>query len=100
MKWFVIFLIHSYRWLISPFTPPSCRFEPTCSRYAINCIEIHGLAKGLWLTIKRLLRCHPYSKLPHQAEKIKNQIEGSWNYPTPKKQPIANKVHRNQSHQH
>lgn len=94
MKWFVVFLIHLYRWVISPFTPPSCRFEPTCSRYAINCIETHGLAKGLWLATKRLLRCHPY-------ENLSQKLEGAWNYKSPQKPEVANIAaapHR--SHQH
>jgi putative membrane protein insertion efficiency factor len=62
MKHIVISLITLYRWLISPFLPPSCRFTPTCSRYAISAIECHGLTKGLWMTAKRILRCHPFSK--------------------------------------
>ena len=80
----IIALIHCYRWLISPFLSPGCRFEPTCSRYAITSIEFHGLAKGLWLTLKRLARCHPY-------EKIAEQIGSSWGYdPVPMPKP-ANK---------
>ncbi|MDP3371680.1 MAG: membrane protein insertion efficiency factor YidD [Candidatus Paracaedibacteraceae bacterium] len=62
----IISLIHVYRWIISPLFPPRCRFEPTCSRYAIHALETHGLSKGLWLVIKRLLRCHPYEKLTKQ----------------------------------
>jgi len=62
MKQIVISLITLYRWLVSPFLPPSCRFTPTCSRYAISAIECHGLRKGLWMTIKRIFRCHPFSK--------------------------------------
>ncbi|MCX7338564.1 MAG: membrane protein insertion efficiency factor YidD [Alphaproteobacteria bacterium] len=77
----IIGLIHCYRWIISPFLAQGCRFEPTCSRYAINSIECHGLFKGLWLTIKRLLRCHPY-------EKLSEQIGKSWGYdPVPEKEP-------------
>lgn len=80
----IIALIHFYRWVISPFLAPGCRFEPTCSRYAITSIEFHGLFKGLWLTFKRLARCHPY-------EKIAEQIGSSWGYdPVPMKKP-ANK---------
>jgi len=40
--------------------PPTCRFEPTCSHYGYESIERHGLAKGAWLTVRRLLRCHPW----------------------------------------
>lgn len=62
----IISLIHVYRWFVSPLFPPRCRFEPTCSRYAIHALQTHGLGKGLWLAIKRLLRCHPYEKLTKQ----------------------------------
>lgn len=57
-----IFLIQVYRYCISPFKKPACRFEPSCSLYAIHAIEYHGVVKGLVLTFKRLFRCHPYSK--------------------------------------
>lgn len=48
-----------YRLFISPLLPPSCRFTPTCSQYAIEAIRTHGPLKGLFLAIRRLLRCHP-----------------------------------------
>ncbi len=53
-------LIYIYRNCISPLTPASCRYTPTCSQYAIEALHRHGLIKGLWLTIKRLSRCHPW----------------------------------------
>ena len=49
-----------YQRVISPFTPPSCRFTPTCSEYARQAIAKHGPFKGLWLALKRLSRCHPW----------------------------------------
>ena len=52
--------VHVYRWTIGPLLPKSCRFEPSCSRYAIEAIESHGPMVGLWLTLRRLLRCHPW----------------------------------------
>ena len=52
--------IRFYQHCISPYTPPSCRFQPTCSEYARQAIIKHGPIKGLWLAIKRLLRCHPW----------------------------------------
>ncbi|MBR3884445.1 MAG: membrane protein insertion efficiency factor YidD [Bacteroidaceae bacterium] len=52
--------IRFYQCCISPLTPPSCRFTPTCSQYAIEAIQKHGPLKGLFLAIKRLLRCHPW----------------------------------------
>ena len=51
--------IRFYRNFISSLTPPSCRFVPTCSQYAIEAIQKHGPFKGLYLTVRRLLRCHP-----------------------------------------
>ena len=51
--------IRFYRTFISPLTPPSCRFTPTCSEYAIEAITKHGPFKGTWLAIKRVLRCRP-----------------------------------------
>ncbi len=62
----LIGIIHLYRWLISPFFPPRCRFEPTCSRYAIHALDTHGVSRGLWLILKRLARCHPYEKISKQ----------------------------------
>lgn len=52
--------IRFYRNFISSLTPPSCRFVPTCSQYAIEAIQKHGPFKGLYLTVRRLLRCHPW----------------------------------------
>ena len=51
--------IRFYRRFISPMLPPACRYEPTCSRYAIEAIQVHGPLKGFWLALKRILRCHP-----------------------------------------
>ena len=52
--------VRAYQWFISPMLPPSCRFEPTCSAYAITAFERHGLLRGGYLTARRLLRCHPW----------------------------------------
>ena len=59
MSRFFIWLISIYQKLISPLVRPSCRFHPTCSEYAKEALECHGLIKGLWLTTKRLSKCHP-----------------------------------------
>ena len=55
--------IHAYRYAISPMIGPSCRFQPTCSAYALEAIETHGPVTGAWLTMRRLGRCHPVSWL-------------------------------------
>lgn len=52
--------IYFYRYALSPMFPPTCRFTPTCSQYAIEALKKHGPIKGLWLTLRRLLRCHPW----------------------------------------
>ncbi|MFV1993135.1 MAG: membrane protein insertion efficiency factor YidD [Acidiferrobacterales bacterium] len=53
-------LIVGYQYLISPFFGPSCRFTPTCSDYAIEAINQHGILKGFWLALRRIGRCHPW----------------------------------------
>lgn len=55
-------MIRVYQRLISPFFPPTCRFYPSCSAYAFHAMEHYGFLKGSWLTLKRLGRCHPFSK--------------------------------------
>jgi uncharacterized protein len=52
--------IHIYRRYISPLKPPTCRFYPTCSAYALEAVEKHGAAKGTYLAARRILRCHPF----------------------------------------
>lgn len=56
----LILPIRFYQLSISPLFPPSCRFTPTCSQYAIEAIRRHGPFKGLWLALRRLSRCHPW----------------------------------------
>jgi putative membrane protein insertion efficiency factor len=53
--------IWTYRLFISPLFPPSCRFTPSCSQYALEAVEVHGALKGSWLAIRRILRCHPFN---------------------------------------
>ncbi|MDE6497493.1 MAG: membrane protein insertion efficiency factor YidD [Muribaculaceae bacterium] len=52
--------IHFYRAAISPLLPPACRYTPTCSAYALEALRRHGPLRGTWLTIKRIMRCHPW----------------------------------------
>lgn len=62
MKKVMLFLIRFYQRAISAYTPPCCRFRPTCSAYAYEAIQKYGALKGGWLATKRLLRCHPFYK--------------------------------------
>ena len=56
----LILPIRFYQRCISPLTPPACRFTPTCSQYAIEALQKHGPIRGLYLAIRRILRCHPW----------------------------------------
>jgi len=60
MKYLALFLIALYQKFISPLFPPACRFIPTCSQYAREAIYKYGFLKGFWLSLKRLLKCHPF----------------------------------------
>jgi putative membrane protein insertion efficiency factor len=60
LKALLLALLRFYRAAISPWLGNVCRFEPSCSRYSMACIEHHGAAKGSWLTVKRLCKCHPF----------------------------------------
>lgn len=62
-SWFARILVAGigcYRTAISPLRPPMCRYTPTCSAYALEAIAVHGAARGSWLALRRLLRCHPF----------------------------------------
>lgn len=61
MRVSVLLLLRCYRMLVSPFLPPACRFHPTCSEYAEDAVRIHGVTRGTWLAVSRLLRCHPWA---------------------------------------
>lgn len=56
----VVWLIRVYQYGISPFLGRSCRFEPSCSEYAVESLERYGIIRGLWLAIRRVGRCHPW----------------------------------------
>ena len=59
MKKLILKMIRSYQKYISPMSPPTCRFYPTCSQYAIEAVEEHGAIKGSYLATRRILKCHP-----------------------------------------
>jgi uncharacterized protein len=56
----LVALVRGYQKWISPVLPPSCRFEPSCSAYAVEALTVHGALRGIWLTVRRLLRCGPW----------------------------------------
>jgi putative membrane protein insertion efficiency factor len=60
MRAFLLVLIRGYQLLVSPLLGPRCRFHPSCSQYALEAIRVHGTARGVWLALRRLLRCHPF----------------------------------------
>ncbi|HEX8707782.1 MAG TPA: membrane protein insertion efficiency factor YidD [Pyrinomonadaceae bacterium] len=60
MRTLLVWLLKFYKAAISPLLPPSCRFVPTCSVYAREAIERYGALRGCWMSVRRLLRCHPF----------------------------------------
>jgi putative membrane protein insertion efficiency factor len=58
--WLMVAPLRVYQRFVSPFLPPSCRFHPSCSAYAIEALQRHGPLLGTWLTVRRLLRCAPW----------------------------------------
>jgi len=60
MKTLLLLMIRAYRYFLSPWIGGQCRFTPTCSVYAMQALETYGAARGSWLAVRRLLRCHPF----------------------------------------
>ena len=58
---FLVFLVRIYKRAVSPLLPSTCRFRPSCSAYSIEALKEHGAFTGTWMTLKRILRCHPLS---------------------------------------
>lgn len=79
-------LVHIYRWTLSPFVGRNCRFEPTCSNYALEALSRHGAIRGGWLTLRRLARCHPW---------------GGWGYdPVPASEAFRSRKAGGDDHHH
>lgn len=60
MKTLLLLLLRAYQLAVSPFLGQNCRFYPTCSNYAVEAVREYGAAKGSWLAVKRLCKCHPW----------------------------------------
>ncbi len=65
MRWLLIAPLRFYRYFISPWLGPRCRFTPTCSAYAIEALETHGALRGSWLASRRIIRCPPWCQGGH-----------------------------------
>lgn len=75
--WILLLPVYFYRAVISPLTPPSCRYTPTCSQYTIEALKTHGPLKGSYLSAKRILSCNPwggsgYDPVPEPKSKAAN----------------------------
>lgn len=73
LAWPLVQLVRLYRVAISPWLGSNCRFEPTCSNYAIEALQTYGVLKGTWMAMRRIGRCHPwggsgYDPLPNRSE--------------------------------
>ncbi len=80
MKWLLLLLLRGYKRFISPMLPPACRYEPSCSVYAMQALERHGVVRGGWLGFKRVCRCHPgypggYDPVPELNGPSKEEAE-------------------------
>lgn len=64
-QWLLLALVRAYRFFLSPWLGSSCRFEPTCSAYALQALQRHGAGVGSYLTLRRLARCHPWCEGGH-----------------------------------
>ena len=62
MKWLALGLLRFYKKRISPLLPPSCIYEPTCSMYTYEAIQVHGVLRGSWMGFRRVLRCNPFAR--------------------------------------
>ncbi len=76
----VIAAVQVYRTMISPYRPPSCRFTPTCSQYAVDALQEYGLLRGTWLAVVRLAKCGPWHRggwdpIPDRPEAVERDPE-------------------------
>lgn len=76
LKTLLKLLIRLYQWTLGTVLPNSCRFTPTCSHYALQALDKHGVGTGILLTVRRLLRCHPFSAGGYDPVPEKTQLKG------------------------
>ena len=74
MRQILILLIKLYRYAISPYLAPSCRYTPTCSSYAMEAVERFGIIRGSWLAIRRIGRCHPWHEAGYDPVPDNNKL--------------------------
>jgi putative membrane protein insertion efficiency factor len=79
-------VIGFYRTVISPTLPPSCRYTPSCSAYAVEAIQVHGAGRGSWLALRRLLRCHPFHSGGHDP--VPPPVQRAETLPTALARPV------------
>ena len=70
---FFVFLVSIYQRIVSPLLPQTCRFHPSCSAYSIEALREHGALRGTWMTLRRILRCHPLSAGGYDPVRKKKQ---------------------------
>lgn len=93
MRALLIGIVKGYRLLLSPWLGSACRFEPTCSAYSLQSLERHGAAMGSYLTLARLVRCHPWCEGGHdpvpegRPRLFSHLLPGSSRCPSPKSSP-------------
>lgn len=98
-RWLIaplVWLLRGYQKWISPMTPPTCRFTPSCSAYALTALRRHGLLRGTWLAARRVLRCHPWN--PGGVDHVPPRTAGSHSaraYPSDSVTESANPALRN-----
>jgi putative membrane protein insertion efficiency factor len=74
-KFVTLQLLRAYKWAISPLFPPSCRYVPTCSEYAMEAVERFGALRGIGMALARLLRCHPFARGGYDPVVRREEVE-------------------------
>ena len=92
MQSLLIGLVRGYRLLLSPWLGSACRFEPTCSQYSLQALQQHGAAAGSYLTLRRLVRCHPWCDGGHDpVPQEPSRLFSRWVTTPPPQQPSSAK---------